>query len=117
MVSLTLPLVPLLDAVPERQQEEPETLQQADSDHPVLVVPPPPLPHGGGDGGGGRRHQPEQAAGEGLVAEQETLPAGQTERGERPLPRPHPPPPHRLLSRQHPRAGQRIPPLRVQGHP
>ena len=61
--------------MPKGCEEVPASVQQAHGDHPVLVVPSPALPDGGGDGDGGHALLPVQAAGEGLVAEQATLPA------------------------------------------
>ena len=64
-----------MDAMPERHKEVSPTIQQTHSVHPVLVVPPLALPDSGGDGDGGHALLPVQAAGEGVVAEQASLPA------------------------------------------
>ena len=67
-----------MDAMPEGHKEVPATIQQTHCVHPVLVVPPLALPDSGGDGDGGNAVLPVQAAGEGVVAEQASLPAWTT---------------------------------------
>ena len=60
--------------MPEGRQEGPSSLQPAHSGPALLVVPSPALPGHGGDGDGGLAGRPDQAAGEGVVAEQEAQP-------------------------------------------
>ena len=98
-LSLPLTQVPSLDPMPERRSKSSSSLQSPHGGPALLVVPPPPLPRHGGDGDRGLAGRLDQAAGEGVVAEQETQPEVSGVRGARPLPGAYARPSHGTFAR------------------